>query len=221
MAKTINHKLQQPLCIGITGGIGSGKSYICHQLEKAGHKLFYCDNVAKQIIRNDEYVKQQLQDIVGPEVYSQDGTLRKSVLAEYLCRGNDYSARVNAVVHPCVAKKFLQTIESMALAMTEQKTHVQNSSLHPFALKSKTIIELNDLLHLQPGTCIFMECALLFEAHFEKLVDTTILIHTDKETQISRVMQRDNVTREKALEWIDLQLPEKEKMQRADFILLN
>lgn len=48
--KQTTNSLEQPLRIGITGGIGSGKSYVCHQLEQAGHRIFYCDDEAKRII---------------------------------------------------------------------------------------------------------------------------------------------------------------------------
>ena len=46
------------LRIGITGGIGSGKSYVCRQLEAVGHEVFYCDEEAKRIIRHDTTVQQ-------------------------------------------------------------------------------------------------------------------------------------------------------------------
>lgn len=55
------------LRVGITGGIGSGKSYICSQLEAAGHPVFYCDNVAKHIIRTHPKVQEELRRTVGPK----------------------------------------------------------------------------------------------------------------------------------------------------------
>ena len=59
MKPTSNNTIR-PILIGITGGIGSGKSYICHQLEQTGHHVFYCDDVAKQIIRTQADVKREL-----------------------------------------------------------------------------------------------------------------------------------------------------------------
>ncbi|MBQ0158989.1 MAG: dephospho-CoA kinase [Bacteroidales bacterium] len=90
--------------IGITGGIGSGKSYLCHQIEAQGDPVFYCDDEAKRIIRSHAAVKADLQALVGQGVYDDSGALRKQVLARYLCQGKAAAARVDAIVHPRVAE---------------------------------------------------------------------------------------------------------------------
>ena len=76
MKPTSNNTIR-PILIGITGGIGSGKSYICHQLEQTGHHVFYCDDVAKQIIRTQADVKRELTALVGLDVYDAAGQLVK------------------------------------------------------------------------------------------------------------------------------------------------
>lgn len=88
---------------GITGGIASGKSYVCRLLETQGAPIFYTDPEAKRIIRTDPQVQEQLRSLVGAEVYDAEGKLVKRVLAAYLCQGRDHSARVDAIVHPRVA----------------------------------------------------------------------------------------------------------------------
>ena len=95
------------MSIGITGGIGSGKSYVCKQLEQAGHPVFYCDDVAKHIIRTHKDVKRELTALVGNNLYDTNGALVKNVLATYLCKGTTYSHRVDAIVHPRVAEAFI------------------------------------------------------------------------------------------------------------------
>lgn len=92
---------------GITGGIGSGKSHVCRLLEKAGHPVFYCDDVAKHIIRTDAAVRRELTALVGTALYDEtDGHLVKPVLAAYVCRGGGHAARVDAIVWPRVAAAF-------------------------------------------------------------------------------------------------------------------
>ena len=54
--------------IGVTGGIGSGKSHVCQLLEEMGYPVFYCDDEAKRIIRGDAEVRADLRQIVGEEV---------------------------------------------------------------------------------------------------------------------------------------------------------
>ena len=171
--------------IGITGGIGSGKSYVCRLLETYGIPLFYTDDEAKRLIRTHAPLRRCLTDIVGPALYDADGRLEKSVMAAYLCSGPEAAARVDAVVHPCVAEAF---------------TRWAARQTPPLAV---------------------MECALLFESGFNRLVHTTVMIDAPLETRITRVMQRDRITRAQALHWIALQMPDNERRRRADHIILN
>lgn len=209
MKPTPNDNIAHPLLIGITGGIGSGKSYICHQLELAGHHVFYCDNVAKQIIRTHADVKRELTALVGAEVYDAEGKLVKSVLAAYLCRGTAYSHRVDQIVHPRVAEAFKQ---QAALLTPTVRPSLQCDEKH---------ICLQQLLQLPTDGVLFMECALLFESGFDQLVDTSVVVHVSHATQLARLMARDHISREKALRWIDLQLSEEEKVRRADYVINN
>ncbi len=67
----------------------------------------------------------------------------------------------------------------------------------------------------------FMECALLFESGFDRLVERTILIYTPETTRLRRLMLRDGISQEQALRWMRLQMPEEEKRQRADVVIYN
>lgn len=202
-----------PLRIGITGGIGSGKSYICHQLESAGHPIFYCDDVAKYIIRTHPAVKKELTQLVGKDLYNDEGQLVKSILAAFLCKGKNFSKQVDAIVHPRVADAFLDFCKG-------HSSKEGGNAISVYIPQDKRI-SLQTLLALPPSNVVFMECALLFEAGFNSLVDLSLLVHVSGETQISRLINRDHITREQAQRWIDLQLSESEKMKRADAYLLN
>lgn len=203
------------LRIAITGGIGSGKSYICKQLADAGFSIFYCDDVAKRIIRTDTAVRDELTAIVGKNLYDSDGLLVKSVLAAWLCRGKEYSAQVDAIVHPRVAGAFKQmSCEMENKAAAEGLPAI---SLPPFC----RTITLHDLLKLPRRQVLFMECALLFESGFDRLADRSVLVHVSHATQLRRLMQRDHISEEKAEEWMALQLSEEEKASLANHILPN
>lgn len=201
--------------IAITGGIGSGKSYICSQLAEAGYSIFYCDDEAKRIIRTDAAVRQELTKIVGPELYDADGKLVKSVLAAWLCRGKAYSQQIDAIVHPRVAQAFLQRAEEMQQSITSDRQQAHP----PYTLPQQ--VTLPTLLHLHKQQTLFMECALLFESGFDRLVEQSVLVHVSHATQLKRLMSRDNLSQEKAEAWIALQLSEEEKMKRATSILDN
>lgn len=92
--------------IGITGGIGSGKSYVSALLQKEFDIPVYdCDSEAKRLTASDEEIRQQLVELVGPEVFA-DGELNKKYLADYLFSDPEHASKVNAIIHPAVLKDF-------------------------------------------------------------------------------------------------------------------
>ena len=95
--------------IAITGGIGSGKSYVCRILEKQGIKVYDCDAEAKRLMRYDADLQESLKQLVGEEVYSAEGILQKTVLAQFLLASEANKQAVNDVVHPAVARDFEQS----------------------------------------------------------------------------------------------------------------
>lgn len=90
--------------IAITGGIGSGKSYVCRILEKQGIRVYDCDAEAKRLMRTDVRLQAGLKKLVGEQVYSAEGVLQKPVLAQFLLAGEANKQAVNDVVHPAVAR---------------------------------------------------------------------------------------------------------------------
>lgn len=95
--------------IAITGGIGSGKSYVCRILEKQGIRVYDCDAEAKRLMRTDAELQAGLKQLVGEEVYSADGILQKPVLAQFILTSEANKQEVNDVVHPAVARDFEQS----------------------------------------------------------------------------------------------------------------
>ena len=94
--------------IAITGGIGSGKSYVCQLLEKHGIKVYDCDAAAKRLMRTSATLRQQLRQLVGPQVY-RGCILQKRVLAEFLLASEANKQAVNEIVHPAVARDFIES----------------------------------------------------------------------------------------------------------------
>ena len=96
--------------IAITGGIGSGKSYVSALLQAAGIPVYNTDNEAKRLMLSDEGIRQDLIALLGEGVYT-DGTLNKPMLASYLFAGPENAARINAIVHPRVKADFRRWME--------------------------------------------------------------------------------------------------------------
>ena len=157
--------------IGITGGIGSGKSYVCKRLEARGIQVYDCDNAAKRLMRTSAELQQQLKALVG--------SLEKADIAKFLLESEANAKAIDAIVHPAVFRDF------------------EESGMQ------------------------WMESAILFESGAFRLVDKSIVVTAPEEVRIQRVMQRDGITREKVLEWMQRQLPQDEVRRRADFEIVN
>lgn len=92
--------------IGITGGIGTGKSYVCKRLtELYGIEVYDCDTEAKILMRTSPVIKQKLTELIGPDVYV-NGELNKTVLTQYLLQSEYNANAINLIVHPVVFKDF-------------------------------------------------------------------------------------------------------------------
>ena len=102
--------------IGIAGGIGSGKSYVCERIRQRGFEVYDCDSAAKRLIRTDPDIRQQLTALIGPDTYTPEGLFNKAVVARFLLTSDANAAAIDAIVHPAVFHDFeasgLQWLES-------------------------------------------------------------------------------------------------------------
>ncbi len=166
------------LKIAITGGIGSGKSFVCERLRRYGIDIYDCDAAAKRLMRTLAPLQQALREAVGEDVY-QDGVLNKARMAQFLLASEQNAQIIDHLVHPAVAADFL------ASGYT------------------------------------WMECAILFESGFDRLVDVVVYVDAPHDVRLKRVMARDGITAEKVEEWMHRQLPPEEVRRRCDYVILN
>lgn len=94
------------LKIGITGGIGSGKTTVCRIFETLGIPVFYADVVAKEIMIKDQTLISGIIEAFGPESYLEAGMLNKPHIASIVFNDETQLARLNALVHPAVFRAF-------------------------------------------------------------------------------------------------------------------
>ena len=93
----------RPLVVGITGGIGSGKTTICKVFETLGVKVYYADDRAKWLMANDPALVEQIKDLFGEAAYK-DGGLDRKYIANQAFQNDSLLTRLNEVVHPAVNK---------------------------------------------------------------------------------------------------------------------
>jgi len=97
--------------VGLTGGLGSGKSAVRDLLAARGADVFDADSVAKDLMTHDPAVKQQLESILGPDSWLPSGELDRPFIARRLFADDDLRSRVNAVVHPAVHTAFDKAVD--------------------------------------------------------------------------------------------------------------
>lgn len=112
------------LKIGITGGIGSGKSTVAKVFEVLGIPVYYADDAAKQLMNKDENLKEKITKQFGNQVYT-DGKLNRTYLSEIVFNNPEKLALLNSLVHPA-------TLKDAERWMQQQTT--------PYAIKEAALI---------------------------------------------------------------------------------
>ena len=91
------------LSIGITGNIGAGKTTVCRDFERLGVPVYYADHRAKELMNENERLRDLIQQDFGKEAYGPDGRLDRGYLARLVFNDPAALARLNGYVHPIVA----------------------------------------------------------------------------------------------------------------------
>lgn len=94
------------LKIGITGGIGSGKTTVCKVFELLGIPIFYADDEAKRLMLNDPGLVLAIKSAFGDEAYVNEKTLNRKYIADLVFKNPIKLAQLNSLVHPVVFKAF-------------------------------------------------------------------------------------------------------------------
>jgi dephospho-CoA kinase len=99
------------LILGITGGIGSGKSTICKVFKTLGVPVFEADLHAKKLINSNNEIRDGLQQLFGNNIYDENNLLNRSMLANLIFNDDNLLQKVNNLVHPAVRNDFIQWVE--------------------------------------------------------------------------------------------------------------
>jgi len=94
--------------IGITGGIGSGKTYVCKIISSLGYPIYDCDTRAKELMSSNKALISSIKQLIGTDSYNNDGSINKEVIAGFLFANKANADKMNQLVHPAVKNDFLQ-----------------------------------------------------------------------------------------------------------------
>lgn len=93
------------LKVGLTGGIGSGKTLVCSVLESLGVPVYYADSEARRLMNSDPVLVKKISDLFGSMAY-EGGSLNRENIARRVFGEKELLQRLNALVHPAVWKDF-------------------------------------------------------------------------------------------------------------------
>ena len=97
--------------VGITGGIGSGKTVVCKVFELLGISVYYSDEESKKILDNDNNVKEQIIKTFGNEILNVGGNIDRKILSVAVFGDKEKLTLLNGIVHPAVAKHFEEWVK--------------------------------------------------------------------------------------------------------------
>ena len=169
--------------LGLTGGIGSGKSTVAQIFKTLGVAVYNSDQRAKELYFIPE-VKKKIEELLGKSAYKNEVTLDKKYIRTKIFSDKKLLENLNAVIHPAVGKDFEEFC----------KQH-QNENY------------------------IVKESALLLEVGIK--TDKLLVITSSPELRTLRVKKRDKLSTAEIEEVMQKQIPDKEKIKKADWVIEN
>ncbi|MFT7380910.1 MAG: dephospho-CoA kinase [Roseivirga sp.] len=122
--------MNKPFIVGITGGIGSGKSTVCRIFENSGLPVYYADDRGKLLLTADNQLKTEVIDVFGQESYLSTGELNRTYLADRVFKLESELQKLNSLVHPAVARDFERWVDNSnsKIVLKEAALLIENKS---------------------------------------------------------------------------------------------
>ena len=170
--------------VGLTGGIGCGKSTVVNVFREIGVPCFVADDEAGKYY-DDPIFLEEIRRLLGDKVFSDTGKVDKREIAQIVFNDKEKLSQLNSIIHPRVMRQF--------------KGWAQR----------------------QDSDYVIIESAILYEYDLDKQLDKIVAVYIDREECIQRLEHRSNEQRDVIEARINNQLSAEEKMDRADYVILN
>jgi len=180
------------LKVGLTGGFACGKSTVAKMCSDLGAHLIYADKIAHELYRPGQQVYEELVKRFGQEIVQPDGEIDRAKLATIVFN-NGRVEELNKIVHPAVIRR-------------------QEQLMYEISTR-------------EPNAVIMVEAALIFEAGAKNRFSKMIVVTCRPDQKVARYAQRAGIDEAVATEEVQrrskAQLPDEEKMRRADYVIDN
>jgi dephospho-CoA kinase len=177
------------MLIGLTGGMGSGKSIVAEMFQSLGAHIIDADRIGREIMVPGTDAYERVVDAFGREILKGDRSIDRKKLGDMIFGNPEKIALLNECTHPEIFREIDRRVKEI-----RQKT---------------------------PDALIIVDAALLVETGAYKTFDKLVVVYVDEETQLKRLKERDGFTDEEVTKRISSQMPLKEQVKYADFVIYN
>jgi len=179
------------LIVGLTGGIVGGKSTVASMFNDLGAKIIDADKLGHSVILPNKPAWKKIVKIFGKDILQNDLTIDREKLGKIVFANQTLLKKLNEITHPEITKIIKKEIDSV-----KNKTHNQEKIL-------------------------IIDAALIYEAKIDRFIDKIIVVYIDKDEQIKRLIKRNNLSKDEALQRVRSQIPMEEKAKMADYVIDN
>jgi len=179
------------LIVGLTGGIVGGKSTVASMFRDLGAKIIDADKLGHDVILPNKPAWKKIVKIFGKDILQNDLTIDREKLGKIVFANQSLLKKLNEITHPEIIKMIKKEIDS-----AKNKTHDQEKVL-------------------------IIDAALIYEAKIDRFMDKIIVVYIDKDKQIERLIKRNNLSKDEAIQRIKSQIAMEEKAKMADYVIDN
>ena len=179
------------LIIGLTGGIVGGKSTAASMFKDLGAKIVDVDKIGHSVILPHRPAWEKIIRLFGKDFLRNDLTIDRGKLSKIVFTNQTLLKKLNEITHPEIIKVIKKEIN-----LTKNKTYDQERIL-------------------------IIDAALIYEAKMDRLMDKIIVVYINEDEQAKRLIKRNDLSKEEALQRIKSQMPIKEKIKMADYLIDN
>lgn len=212
------------VCVGITGGIGSGKSFVADiwRALVPGVVCYDCDARAKVLMTQEAEVRARIIDIFGQHAYTDGGEVNRAFLAERIFGDASLRARLEAVVHPAVELDFRRWVSRLysgdsCSSDLCRSSHFSGSSGSSGFSSSSDFSRFSD----KSVPYVLKESAILYQSGADAGMDAVVAVCASDMVRVERAMQRDGSSVAQVEARIAAQMSQHEMVERGAWGLVN
>lgn len=186
---------EQMRVIGITGGVGCGKTTIINLIKEhlnnkkdVKFSILMTDEISRNLLQPEQKAYIQVVELFGESIVNEDKTIHRGKLAEIIFQNPNKRMVLNSIIHPLVKQEVINTINNLRITGNDY---------------------------------VFIESALLYDDHYEVFCDETWYIYAPKEQRIQRLKSSRSYSQDKIESIMKSQLTEQEFRNKCDVVIYN